>query len=70
LTQEIQVRHYSRKTLKSYTQWMRQLQTFTRSKDPQLLSSDDVKGFLTFLAVTKKVTASASFAHNCRLGAA
>lgn len=58
LAQEIQVRHYSPKTLKNYTQWMKHFQTFTRSKDPNLLSSADVKGFLTFLAVTKKVSAS------------
>ena len=52
LAEEIQVRHYSPKTLKNYTLWMRQLQTFTRSKDPELLSSIDVKEFLTHLAVT------------------
>jgi len=58
LAEEIQVRHYSSKTLRSYAQWMRQLQTFTRSKDPRSLSSADVKEFLTFLAVTRKVSAS------------
>ncbi|MBI1987083.1 MAG: phage integrase N-terminal SAM-like domain-containing protein [Nitrospinae bacterium] len=58
LAQEIQLRHYSPKTLKSYKQWMQHFQTFTRSKDPLLLSSVDVKEFLTFLAVTKKVSAS------------
>ena len=58
LAQEIQVRHYSPKTLKTYTQWVRHYQTFTRSQDPKLLSSDHVKGFLTFLAVDRKVSAS------------
>lgn len=58
LAREIQVRHYSKKTLRCYAQWMHHFQTFTKSKDPQLLSSDDVKGFLTFLAVVKKVSAS------------
>lgn len=37
---------------------MRHLQTFTRSKDPRLLTPDDVKEFVTFLAVKRKVSAS------------
>jgi len=58
LANEIQVRHYSPKTLKTYMQWVRHYQTFTRSLDPKFLSTDHVKAFLTFLAVTKKVSAS------------
>ena len=58
MADEIHIRHYSPKTLKTYTQWLRHLQTFTRSKDPEALSSADVKEFLTFLAVTRKVSAS------------
>jgi integron integrase len=58
LANDIQVRHYSPKTLKAYTQWVRHFQTFTRSQDPGSLSSADVREFLTFLAVTKKVSAS------------
>ncbi|MEW6163331.1 MAG: integron integrase [Nitrospirota bacterium] len=55
---EIKIRHYSPKTLKTYAQWIRQFQAFTQSKDPQLLSSADVKEFLSFLAVKRKVSAS------------
>src|SRR4029434_10754859 len=33
LANDIRVRHYSPKTLKAYTQWVRHFQTFTRSKD-------------------------------------
>jgi len=58
LESEIKLRHYSPKTLKAYRGWVKQLQGFTRSKDPQLLSSTDVKDFLTFLAVKRKVSAS------------
>ena len=58
LKNEIQVRHYSPKTLKTYMQWVRHYQTFTRSLDPKSLSTEHVKAFLTFLAVTKKVSAS------------
>jgi hypothetical protein len=46
LTSAIQVRHYSPKTLDAYRIWTRKFQTFTHSKDPRLLSMEDVKGFL------------------------
>ena len=58
LSSEIKIRHYSPKTLKTYTLWVRKFQTFTRKKEPQLLSSNDVKEFLTFLAIKRKVSAS------------
>jgi integron integrase len=58
LANEIRIRHYSPKTLRTYTGWMRKFQTFTYSKSPELLSTDDVKEFLTFLAVKRKVSAS------------
>ena len=58
LADEIRVRHYSPKTLKTYHQWMQHFQTFTRSTLPELLSSADVKEFLTWLAVKKGVSAS------------
>ncbi|MCP5426164.1 MAG: integron integrase [Gammaproteobacteria bacterium] len=58
LNSAIQVRHYSPKTLQAYTVWIQKLQTFTKSKDPVLLSMDDVKAFLSFLAVEKNVSAS------------
>jgi hypothetical protein len=58
LANEIQVRHYSLKTLRTYRGWVRKFQTFTRSKAPELLSVDDVKEYLTFLAVRRKVSSS------------
>ena len=58
LEDEIHVRHYSSKTLKTYKGWVRKFQTFTSSKTPELLSSNDVKEFLTFLAVKRKVASS------------
>ncbi len=58
LSDEIKLRHYSPKTLRTYTQWVRHYQTFTRSRDPKSLSTKDVKEFLTHLAVNKKVSAS------------
>jgi integron integrase len=58
LSNEIKFRHYSPKTLKSYSTWVRKIQYFSKSKDPELLSTTDVKDFLTFLAVKQKVSAS------------
>ena len=55
---EIRVRHYSRSTLRSYKGWVRKFQAFTKSKPPELLSSNDVKDYLTFLAVKRKVSSS------------
>lgn len=48
---EIKVRHYSRKTLKTYANWSRQFQKFLNNKSPQELTGDDVKEYLTHLAV-------------------
>jgi hypothetical protein len=58
LENSIKIRHYSPKTLKSYTIYTKQFQTFVKSKDSRLIGVEDVKGFLTWLAVKKKVSAS------------
>jgi integron integrase len=58
LNDEIKVRHYSPKTLKTYSMWIKKFQAFVNSKDTRSLSSADVKEFLTFLAVKKRVSAS------------
>lgn len=46
------------RTLRTCTQWVRHYQTFTRSRDPESLSTQHVKEFLTHLAVDRKVSAS------------
>jgi len=55
---EIKVRHYSRKTLKTYANWSRKFQRFLANKSPQELTGDDVKQYLTHLAVTCKVAST------------
>ena len=55
---EIELRHYSKKTLKAYTLWAEKFRYFTKDKLPESLTPEDVKDFLTFLAVKKKVSAS------------
>jgi len=58
LSAEINVRHYSRKTLKTYADWSRKFQSFLKSKPPAALAADDVKAYLTYLAVNCRVAAS------------
>jgi len=58
LAAEIKVRHYSRKTLKTYANWSRQFQRFLKNKSPAELATCDVKDYLTYLAVKCHVAAS------------
>jgi len=58
LSDEIKTRHYSRKTLKAYADWIRKFQGFLHDKLPDKLSETDVKAYLTYLAVKCKVAAS------------
>jgi hypothetical protein len=46
LKNKITLRHYSPKTLISYSKWLRQLQYFTQNKDSKSLSTSDVREFL------------------------
>ncbi len=58
LADEIRTRHYSRKTLQHYANWTRKFQSYLSHKDPAQLSSEDVKIYLTYLAVSCKVSSS------------
>jgi integron integrase len=58
LAAEIKIRHYSRKTLKTYADWARKFQRYLRDKPPDELSSIDVKEYLTYLAVQCRVASS------------
>lgn len=58
LAAEIKIRHYSRKTLKTYADWCRKFQSYLQNKHPDELSAADVKSYLTYLAVNCKVAAS------------
>ena len=55
---EIKVRHYSPKTLRSYSAWVRKFQAFIKGKKPSDLNPSDVKDFIRFLAVDCRVSAS------------
>jgi len=58
LAAEIKTRHYSRKTLKTYADWVRKFQRYLHDKPPNELSSIDVKKYLTYLAVQCRVASS------------
>jgi integron integrase len=58
IANEIKVKHYSPKTHKSYAAWVRKFQHFVKNRNPQSLTPDDVKAFLTHLAVEQKVSAA------------
>jgi len=58
LGNEIKLRYYSPKTLRSYTQWAEKLRYFTKETPPTKLEPSHVKEFLTSLAVEKNVSAS------------
>jgi integron integrase len=58
MANEVKVRHYSRKTLKTYANWTRCFQHFLKDKPPQELSTVDVKDYLTYLAVKCHVASS------------
>jgi len=58
LADEIKTRHYSRKTLQHYANWTRKFQCYLAHKEPAQLSSEDVKRYLTYLAVKCKVSSS------------
>ncbi len=58
LADDIKTRHYSRKTLQHYANWTRKFEGYLVHKDPAQLSSQDVKSYLTYLAVDCKVSSS------------
>jgi len=67
MASETKTRHYSRKTLKTYALWSRNFQRFLKDKPPQELTSEDVKEYLSFLAVKSRVAASTQNQAVCRL---
>jgi integron integrase len=58
LADEIKARHYSRKTLQHYANWTRKFQSYLAHKEPATLGSQDVKEYLTYLAVRCNVSSS------------
>lgn len=56
--EEIQVRHYSLRTEKSYIQWIRRFILFHDKRHPREMDEKEISAFLSHLAVTRNVSAS------------
>jgi integron integrase len=56
--EELQVRHYARRTVNTYEQWLRRFLRFHRMQHPRAMGSSEVNAFLSHLAVDLKVSAS------------
>ena len=54
----IRLRHYSLSTEKTYLGWIARFKTFMQDRDPHLLEPNDMKKYLTHLAVHGRVSAS------------
>lgn len=54
----LQTRHYARRTVKAYEQWLRRYLRFHGLRHPREMGSAEVNAFLTHLAVVEKVSAS------------
>jgi integron integrase len=54
----VSVRHYSRRTWESYSAWVRKFQAFTGHKNPREVDMEDVKTFLTWVAVERRMSAA------------
>jgi integron integrase len=54
----MKTRHYSPRTIESYLGWIRRFIAFFDGRHPRSLDEEDVAGFLTDLAVKRKVSAA------------
>jgi len=56
--EELQTRHYARRTVNTYEQWLRRFLRFHRLRHPRTMGSAEVNAFLSHLAVELQVSAS------------
>ena len=56
--EELQARHYARRTVDTYVQWLRRYLRFHQLRHPREMGSAEVTAFLTHLAVEGQVSAS------------
>jgi hypothetical protein len=54
----IRYHHYSKRTEEAYIQWIRRFIYFHNKQHPRDMGAEQVKAFLTHLAVDRKVSAS------------
>jgi integron integrase len=58
LKEEIDLRHYSKKTLKSYSQWAYKFGKFFKDQTPDTVGSQELRKYLTYLTNGAKVSAA------------
>ena len=56
--EELQARHYARRTVDTYVQWLRRFLRFHQLRHPREMGSAEVNAFLTHLAVEGQVSTS------------
>jgi site-specific recombinase XerD len=56
--EELQARHYARRTVATYEQWLRRFLRFHGMRHPREMGSGEVNAFLTHLAVDLQVSPS------------
>lgn len=56
--EELQARHYARRTVQTYEQWLRRFLRFHDRRHPRQMGSEEVNAFLTHLAVDRQVSPS------------
>lgn len=54
----LRLQHKSYQTEKTYLSWVRRFSVFLKDKDPKKITEEELKQFLSFLAVERKVSAS------------
>lgn len=56
--EQLQARHYARRTVETYVQWLRRFLCFHHLRHPRQMGSEEVNAFLTHLAVELQVSTS------------
>ena len=56
--EELRVRHYARRTVSTYTQWIRRFLRFHRLRHPRKMGSDELNAFLSHLVTKEQVSGS------------
>jgi hypothetical protein len=58
LSDALRTRHYSYRTEQAYVDWVRRYILFHKKKHPNLMGEDEIRAFLTHLAIDRNVAAS------------
>ena len=67
LSQALQTRHYSRRTERAYAYWARRFFRHYGPRDPLAMGAEEIRSFLSHLAVNERVTASTQNQALCAL---